>query len=64
MGAAFKIGQKVAQVMPKPIEGTVLSLAFNGDDIQYEVEYVDAAGATHIQPFTEEELVAPTTTGA
>lgn len=56
MGAAYKIGEMVEQKMPAPIVGVVKSLEFNGDDIQYVIEYTDATGDVHEQPFTEDEL--------
>jgi hypothetical protein len=58
MGALFKIGDVVEQKMPAPITGVVKSLEFNGNDIQYTIEYPDADGGFHEQPFTENELTA------
>jgi hypothetical protein len=58
MGAKFKIGQAVKQVMPAPIAGVVSSLEFNGDDVQYVVNYKGVDGEDHVQPFIEEELEA------
>lgn len=58
MGAKFKRGDAVQQVMPAPIIGVVTELEFNGDDIQYVIEYTGADGEVHTQPFTEDELQA------
>lgn len=56
MGAMFKTGQKIQQVMPAPLVGVVQSLEFNGDDIQYIIEYTGPDGEVHTQPFTEAQL--------
>lgn len=60
MGAKFKRGDTVEQVMPAPIVGVVKELEFNGDDIQYTLEYTGADGEVHVQPFTEHQLQAVT----
>lgn len=63
MGAKFKRGDLVQQIMPKPVIGVVTELEFNGDDIQYAIEYTSADGILNIQPFTEDEIQAAPTTG-
>ena len=41
MAAKFKIGAQVRQVMPVPLEGTVVKLAVVEDDLGYLVEMPD-----------------------
>lgn len=56
----FKAGQKVRQVMPKPIEGTIVRFIFdeNTGTVSYVVESIDEDGVAHQRSFVATDLEA------
>ena len=57
MGAKFKIGDAVKEVVEPLPNGVVKSIAFNGNDIQYEVAFeADAEGNEHVLYVNEDKL--------
>ena len=58
MGAKFKIGDAVKQVVPVAEAGHVRSLAFNGGDIQCEVVFPQPDGSEHTLYVDEDKLEA------
>ncbi len=57
MANAFKIGDKIKQVVSQP-ECTILEKQFIGDDICYHVEFIGADGEVHDRWFKESEMEA------
>jgi hypothetical protein len=57
MALTHKKGDSVRQVVPV-IEGKVVEVKIVDDDVQYCVEYVDAAGETHQRFFAESDIEA------
>lgn len=57
---AFNKGDKVAQVLPAPIVGTIESFNFDEGTRQIKnlVTWTDAEGNTHSRYFTDEELTS------
>ena len=57
MALAFKKGQPVRQVAPV-VTGTITDQQIIDDQVQYKVEYTDAAGEVNERWFKEQELEA------
>ena len=55
MALSFSIGTKVALVAPV-LSGTIMQATIVGSDIQYLVDYNDAAGSPCTRWFSEAEL--------
>ncbi|WP_342617223.1 hypothetical protein [Rhodoferax sp. GW822-FHT02A01] len=56
----FKKGDKVVQVLPAPIEGSVAGFDVDQETgaVQVRVEWPDADGSIHAQHFREDQLKA------
>lgn len=57
MGLKFKIGQPVSQII-KPIQGVVTEQRVIADEIQFHVQYVNAAGQLSAVWLSEDALEA------
>lgn len=57
MPIAFKVGDKVRQVVPA-ISGAVQNVAIVDGEVQFEVAYIGADGEQHSRFFAEGEIEA------